>query len=161
MAERRLVAVLGYSRRRGLGLHPICAARLEAAQDVADGAAAVLLSGWARRSHRPSEAALMEAAWRGPSVPLIADGDARTTAGNARAVAAAARELGATRVILVTSSWHHARARALVQAAVPPDLPVEVVSPPDTRPLVLVARELACALLLPLQRGSLRSAAKL
>ena len=159
MAERRLVAVLGYSRRRGLGLHPICAARLEAAQDVADGA--VLLSGWARRSHRPSEAALMEAAWRGPSVPLIADGDARTTAGNARAVAAAARELGATRVILVTSSWHHARARALVRAAVPPDLPVEVVSPPDTRPLVLVARELACGLLLPLQRGSLRSAAKL
>ena len=31
------------------GLHPICAARLEAAERVADGADAVLLSGWARR----------------------------------------------------------------------------------------------------------------
>ena len=151
MAERRLVAVLGYSRRRGDGLHPICAARLAAAEEVAGGAAAVLLSGWSRRPHRPSEAALMQAAWGGGDVRLIADGDARTTAGNARAVAAAARELDATSVTLVTSSWHGARARALVQAALP-DVPVEVVSPPPTRPLHLVARELACRLALPFQR---------
>jgi uncharacterized SAM-binding protein YcdF (DUF218 family) len=152
VAERRLVAVLGYSRRRGDGLHPICAARLAAAEEVSEGAAAVLLSGWARRPHRPSEASLMEAAWAGPDVPLIADGDARTTAGNARAVAAAAKEVDATTVALVTSSWHGARAKALV-----PGVRVEVVSPPSTRRLHLVVRELACRLALPLQRASLGS----
>jgi uncharacterized SAM-binding protein YcdF (DUF218 family) len=157
VAERRLVAVLGYSRRRGDGLHPICAARLAAAEEVSEGAAAVLLSGWARRPHRPSEASLMEAAWAGPDVPLIADGDARTTAGNARAVAAAAKEVDATTVALVTSSWHGARAKALVRAALPPGVRVEVVSPPSTRPLHLVVRELACRLALPLQRASLGS----
>jgi uncharacterized SAM-binding protein YcdF (DUF218 family) len=154
VAERRLVAVLGYSRRRGHGLHPICAARLAAAEGVADGAVAVLLSGWSRVPHRPSEAALMEAAWSGPDVPLLADGDARTTAGNARAVAAAVRDVDATSVTLVTSSWHVARARALVQAALP-GVPVEIVSPPPTRPLHLVARELACRAALPVQRASL------
>jgi uncharacterized SAM-binding protein YcdF (DUF218 family) len=154
------VAVLGYSRRRGHGLHPICAARLTAAEGVADGAAAVLLSGWARRPHRPSEASLMESAWNGPDVPLLADGDARTTAGNARAIAAAVRDVDASSVTLVTSSWHGARARALVRAALP-SVPVEVVSPPPTRPPHLIARELACRLALPFQRGSLRSAAKL
>jgi uncharacterized SAM-binding protein YcdF (DUF218 family) len=151
VTERRLVAVLGYSRRRGHGLHPICAARLEAAQGVADGAAAVLLSGWARRPHRPSEAALMQAAWTGPDVPLIADGDARSTVGNARAVAATAREVGATSVTVVTSSWHRARARSLVRAALP-GIRVEVVSQPPTRPVHLVGRELACLLALPVQR---------
>jgi uncharacterized SAM-binding protein YcdF (DUF218 family) len=156
VAERRLVAVLGYSSRRGHGLHPICAARLAAAESVADGAVAVLLSGWSRVPHRPSEATLMEAAWNGPDVPLIADGDARSTAGNARAVAAAAREADASSVTLVTSSWHGARAAALVKAALPPDVPVEVVSPPATRPLGLMARELAFRLALPLQRASLR-----
>jgi uncharacterized SAM-binding protein YcdF (DUF218 family) len=152
VAERRLVAVLGYSRRRGHGLHPICAARLEAAEAVSGGAAAVLLSGWARRPHRPSEAALMEAAWTGPDVPLIADGDARSTVGNARAVAAAVREVDATSVTIVTSSWHRARARSLVRAALPPEVAVEVVSPPSTRPALLVGRELACLLALPVQR---------
>jgi uncharacterized SAM-binding protein YcdF (DUF218 family) len=158
VAERRLVAVLGYSPRRGQGLDPICASRLEAAQGVAEGAAAVLLSGWARRRHRASEAALMQAAWRGPAVPLIADGDARTTAGNARAVAAAVCELEATSVTLVTSSWHQRRARALVQAALPRGVRIEVISPPPTRPLRLLARELACRLALPVQRARLSAA---
>ncbi len=88
------MAVLGYSRRRGDGLHPICAARLEAAERVADGAVAVLLSGWARRPTSRSEAELMAAAWAGPEVPLLADGDARSTLGNARAVAAAVQRDG-------------------------------------------------------------------
>jgi uncharacterized SAM-binding protein YcdF (DUF218 family) len=152
VAERRLVAVLGYSRRRGDGLHPICAARLAAAERVADGAEAVLLSGWARRRARRSEAALMEAAWAGPPVRLIPDGDARSTLGNARAVAAAARELGATHVTLVTSSWHRRRAAALARAALGAGVELEVVSPPRTRPVHLLGRELACLAALPLQR---------
>ena len=38
-----LVAVLGYSDRRGTDLHPICAARLAAAALAAEGAGAVVL----------------------------------------------------------------------------------------------------------------------
>jgi uncharacterized SAM-binding protein YcdF (DUF218 family) len=134
----RLVAVLGYSSRRG------------------DGADAVLFSGWSRRSGGSSEAALMLAAWRGADVPLLDDGDARTTLGNARAVAAAAQALGATEVVLVTSSWHRLRARRLVQAALGPDVRLELVSPARPRPLHLVGRELVCLLALPLQLRSLR-----
>jgi uncharacterized SAM-binding protein YcdF (DUF218 family) len=151
----RLVAVLGYSGRRGEGIHPICAARLTAAEATADGADAVLLSGWSRRSGRASEAALMHAAWRGPNVPLL-DGDARTTVGNARAVAAAARAIGATEVVVVTSSWHRVRARLLVRAALGPDIRLELVSPDRPRPLHLVGRELACLLVLPFQLRAFR-----
>ena len=147
----RLVAVLGYSRRGGGSIHPICAARLEAAEQVTEGAAAVLLSGWARRPSRPSEASLMEAAWRGPAVPLLADGDARSTAGNARSIAAAARRVGASDVTLVTSSWHRLRARVLVRAALDPGIRLEVVSPQRTRPLYQLGRELGCLLGLPVQ----------
>jgi hypothetical protein len=139
----RLVAVLGYSTWRGEGLHPICAARLKAAEHPAEGADLVLLSGWSRRRHRPAEAELMRAAWQGPDVRLVADGDARTTAGNARAVAAAARHIGADEVVLVTSSWHARRARLLVRAALDPDVRLAVATPTRTRPPHLIGRELA------------------
>lgn len=152
----RLVAVLGYSGRRGEGLHPVCAARLAVAEATADGADAVLLSGWSRRSGGTSEAALMQAAWRGPDVPLLDDGDARTTLGNARAVAAAAKALGATEVVLVTSSWHRLRARLLVRAALGPGVRLELVSPDRPRPLHLLGRELLCLLALPFQLRALR-----
>ena len=147
----RLVAVLGYSRGRSRGLHPVCEARLRAGERAAEGAAAVLLSGWARRPSHPSEAALMRAAWRGPTLPLLDDGDASTTAGNARSIAAAARRVGATEVTLVTSSWHRLRAGVLVRAALDPRVRLTVVSAPRTRPLHLLARELACIAALPLQ----------
>ena len=152
----RLVAVLGFSTRHGSGLHPICAARLKLAEQAADGADAVVLSGWSRRRHRPSEAQLMRDAWRGPDVPLVVDGDATTTLGNARAVAAAAAGLGATEVVLVTSSWHARRARLLVRAALGPDVQLEVVTPTRTRPLYLVGREVACLAALPLQRARVK-----
>jgi microcompartment protein CcmK/EutM len=142
----RLVAVLGYSTRRGEGLHPICAARLAVAEGIAGETDTVLLSGWSRRSHRPSEAQLMQKSWRGADVELIADGDARTTAGNARAVAAAAAGIGADEIVLVTSSWHARRARLLTRAAVGPDMALKVVTPGRTRPAHLVGRELACLL---------------
>ena len=142
-AVTRLVAVLGYSTGRHDGLHPICAARLQAAERPAEEADLVLLSGWSRRRHRPSEAELMKAAWRGPAVRLVADGDARTTAGNARSVAAAARHIGADEVVLVTSSWHARRARLLVAAALDPEVRLTVATPGRTRPPHLIGRELA------------------
>jgi uncharacterized SAM-binding protein YcdF (DUF218 family) len=154
----RLVAVLGYSRGRGSSLHTICAARLAAAEAVAEGATAVVLSGWARRPRRDSEAELMRTAWRGPEVPLIADADAHTTAGNARAIAATARKLGATEVVAVTSSWHRPRARLLLRAALDPHVRLEVVSESGSRPARLLVRELACFAALPLQiRAARRS----
>jgi hypothetical protein len=148
--------VLGYSGWRHRSLHPVCAARLEAGERVAEGADAVLLSGWARRPGRETEAALMLAAWRGPGVPLLADVDARTTVGNARAVAAAARELGADKVVVVTSSWHRLRTRLLLRAALGPDVEIELVSPARSHRLLLVGREAACLLLLPLQLWAVR-----
>jgi hypothetical protein len=114
------------------------------AERVAESADAVLLSGWSRRKHRPSEADLMRAAWRGADVRLLADGDARTTAGNARALARTARELEADEVVVVTSSWHARRARLLARAALGPSVRLEVVTPARSLPPHLVARELAC-----------------
>ena len=152
----KLVAVLGYSGWRHGGLHPVCAARLEAGERAAEGADAVLLSGWARLPGRESEAALMRAAWRGPGVPLLADVDARTTVGNARAVAAAARELDADEVVVVTSSWHHLRARLILRAALGPDVKLELVSPARTRRPLLVGREAVCVAFLPLQLRAVR-----
>jgi uncharacterized SAM-binding protein YcdF (DUF218 family) len=147
--------VLGYSDWRHRSLHPVCAARLEAGERAAEGADAVLLSGWARVRGRETEAALMRAAWRGPEVPLLAD-DARTTVGNARAVAAAAQDLGADEVVVVTSSWHRLRARLLLRAALGPDVAIEVVSPPRSHRPLLVCREGVCLLLLPIQLGAAR-----
>jgi hypothetical protein len=140
----RLIAVLGYSTRRGNGLHPICAARIAAAERAASNADAVLFSGWSRHAQRPSEAELMRDAWRGPDVPLVVDGDARSTIGNVRAVAVAARDLDATEVVLVTSTWHARRARLLARAALGPDVVLDVATAPRSRSLRLVARELAC-----------------
>jgi uncharacterized SAM-binding protein YcdF (DUF218 family) len=47
----------------------------------------------------------------------IVDRGARTTLGNALAVARAARHVGANEVVLVTSRWHARRAATLVRAA--------------------------------------------
>jgi uncharacterized SAM-binding protein YcdF (DUF218 family) len=148
--------VLGYSGWRDASLHPVCAARLELAERMAEGADAVLLSGWARRRGRDTEAALMRSAWRGPDVLLLADDDARTTVGNAQAVARAARALGADEVVVVTSSWHRLRARLLLRAALGPDVTIELVSPEHARRPLLLGRELGCLALLPLQLRAVR-----
>jgi uncharacterized SAM-binding protein YcdF (DUF218 family) len=108
-----VVAVLGYSTGRAAELHPTCAARLERAVREAEGADAVVLSGWGRRGAGLPEAELMRRAWPGPAASLVCDGSARTTAENAALVAALAKELGAAEVRVVTSSWHAARAGAL------------------------------------------------
>ncbi len=162
MGERvRLVAVLGYSHGRGNSLHTICAARLAAAESVAaesvaDCTTTVVLSGWARRRRGDSEAGLMRAAWRGPVVPLLADEVARTTMGNAQAIAAAARKVRATDVVAVTSSWHRWRAGLLLRAALDPGVRLELVSAKGSRSPRLLVRELACLVVLPLQLLAVR-----
>jgi hypothetical protein len=145
MAERggRVVAVLGYSRCREARLHPICATRLAHAERLADGASAVIFSGSA-------EADLMRAAWAGPDVDHVCDADARSTAENAANVVAAACALGADELVVVTSRWHRPRARLLLAAAARRHgLPLRIEAAPGRRSFVLLLREVACLLLLP------------
>jgi uncharacterized SAM-binding protein YcdF (DUF218 family) len=109
----RLVAVLGFSARRGGGLHPVCAARVRRAAELATADDVVLLSGWARRRGGRSEAELMRQAWRGAAARLLLDDGARHTAQNAVHAARVAREVGAGEVLVVTSRWHAPRAALL------------------------------------------------
>jgi uncharacterized SAM-binding protein YcdF (DUF218 family) len=144
MAER-VVAVLGYSRRRTGELHPICADRLAYAERLAEGAGAVVLSGW-------SEAEAMRSSWTGPDVLLICDTESRSTAQNAANIAATARELGAQELVVVTSPWHRRRAQILVGAALlGSGIRFSIETPEGSRPRLLLARELACFAVLPLQ----------
>lgn len=149
----RLVAVLGYSARRNEGgLHAICAQRLRHAEGIAGAGDTVLLSGWARHQDAAGEVELMREAWSGPDVTLLSDTRARNTKDNARGVAEAAQSMGATQVVVVTSSWHAFRARTLVRTALR-DSGVEVrsSSPAGRAPPTLQARELACLVALPVQ----------
>jgi hypothetical protein len=138
-----LIAVLGYSQRRDGALHPVCAHRLSHAQALASPAATVILSG---------EAELMRGAWTRPDVVLLCDPEARSTADNARNVAAAARELGAKELVVVTSRWHRLRAGILLRAALRGSgIKVRIATTNGPRPFPLVAREWACLALLPFQ----------
>jgi uncharacterized SAM-binding protein YcdF (DUF218 family) len=153
----RLVAVLGYSARRSDGLHAVCAARLRHAEQLADGADTVLLSGWARRRNGAGEAELMRTAWKGADVRLISDATARNTRENAARVAETARRLGASEVGVVTSRWHAFRARMLVRALLrEPGVLVQASSPAGRAPVQLVARELVCLAALPFHLIGLR-----
>jgi hypothetical protein len=116
---RRLIVVLGYSDGRSQALHPICAARLAHAASLAGKDDAVLLSGWSRHPGKLAEAELMRRAWKGSGAPVLSDPDARHTAQNAANAAAHARELRAREVIVVTSSWHRARAGVLFRQLLP------------------------------------------
>jgi uncharacterized SAM-binding protein YcdF (DUF218 family) len=141
----RILAVLGYSRRGDEELHAICAARLGRAQELAAGADTVILSGF-------PEAELMAGAWASPEVELIPEAESRSTAQNAANVARKARELGASELVVVTSSWHRLRVEALMRTALRGSgirLHVEGADAP--RPLGLLAREAACLTLLPFQ----------
>lgn len=59
----------------------------------------------------------MAASWDGLGKVWLVDRGARTTLGNALAVARAARRFEANEVVLVTSQWHARRAATLVRAA--------------------------------------------
>jgi DUF218 domain len=152
MTGHRLVAVLGYSNGRVEdGLHPVCAARLARAVEEARPGDTILLSGW-RRWRRPvSEADLMAGAWTGRTEHLLLDRTSRTTYGNALAVAAAARALSASEVVLVTSGWHRRRAAALVRAAY--GRRVSLAATTEHGTLAARTRELACWTLVPFQRA--------
>jgi LmbE family N-acetylglucosaminyl deacetylase len=107
----RVVVVLGYSDG-GVGeLHTVCAERLARAAEVSTEDDVVVLSGWARVPHTPSEAGLMRAAWRGAGKRVHVDEDARTTAENAANAVRHILEEHANEVLIVTSVWHAARAR--------------------------------------------------
>jgi uncharacterized SAM-binding protein YcdF (DUF218 family) len=150
VSERRLVAVLGYSAGRGRGLHAVCAARVARGSAEATERDAVLLTGWSRRRRSESEAELMARAWTGVAADLHLDPGARSTYGNARSVALAARRLGITEIVVVTSGWHGRRATTLVRAAVG-DLgsEVRVALTSERGRLRDHARELACWPLVP------------
>lgn len=153
----KLLVVLGYSAGRRDGLHPICAARLERAARVADGADAVVLTGWARRRDGISEAELMRRAWRGPKERVICETEARITAENAARVAALVREFGAREVVVVTSWWHGVRASLLFRLLLrETGARVSVVAAGRPWSLRLVLRELACLALVPVQVGRAR-----
>lgn len=114
----RLVAVLGYSDDATTELHSVCAARLTRAAQETRPDDVILFSGWARGTSTHAEADLMVASWNGnPRARRLIDRGARTTLGNARGVARAARAIDAEEVVLVTSRWHARRAAALVRAA--------------------------------------------
>lgn len=152
MSRVRLVAVLGYSRGRARELHPVCAARLARAVDETTPADAVLLSGWSRRRRRASEAELMARAWRGTAARILLDPGARSTYGNARAVARVAGRLGATDVVVVTSGWHGRRAARLVRAALRDSGGrVRLVATDERGSPARRLRELACWPLVPVQ----------
>jgi uncharacterized SAM-binding protein YcdF (DUF218 family) len=106
----RLVVVLGYSSWRGVGLHPVCEARVAAAASLASAEDTVLLTG------RP-EAELMREVWPHGPGRVLCDADARITAESALHVARLARQLGADEVIAVTSWWHCRRTRVLFRRA--------------------------------------------
>jgi uncharacterized SAM-binding protein YcdF (DUF218 family) len=146
----RLVVVLGYSSRRGDGLHPICSARLAHAAGLVDETDAVLLSGWSRRRGSVAEADLMRSAWNGRGAALLCDSAARITAENAANAADHARELAVGHVLVVTSWWHRLRARALFRSLLP-GIRVDVVAARTPWSPRLLLRELAVFPLVPLQ----------
>jgi uncharacterized SAM-binding protein YcdF (DUF218 family) len=77
----------------------------------------VLFSGWARSRSGAAEADLMAESWKTPVRRAFVDRGARSTLGNAIGIARAARQVGATEVLLVTSRWHARRAHLLVRAS--------------------------------------------
>jgi len=111
----RVVVVLGYSDGRGAEIHPICAARLVRAAEVATSDDVVVLSGWARTAEARSEAELMREAWHGVAREVIVDPDARTTVENMANAVNDILRVGAREVVVVTSSWHAPRAKAALR----------------------------------------------
>ena len=109
-AAARVIVVLGYSDGGRGKIHPVCAVRVARAAEIATGDDVVVLSGWARVPHLASEAELMRAAWRGTAREVVVDPDARTTVENLANAVNDVLRVGAGEVVVVTSSWHAARA---------------------------------------------------
>jgi uncharacterized SAM-binding protein YcdF (DUF218 family) len=145
----RLVVVLGYSAWRGAGLHPVCAARVAAAAELASEEDTVLLTGRA-------EAELMREAWPGAPERVLCDGDARVTAESAAHVARIAEELGADEVVAITSWWHCRRTGVLFRRALSGSgIAVRMVGAPRWSGRLLL-REAAAFALLPVHLRRMR-----
>jgi uncharacterized SAM-binding protein YcdF (DUF218 family) len=151
-----IVVVLGYSERRSEGLHPICAARVEAAAELAQGDRTVVLSGWSRRPGRAAEAELMRRAWAACPKEVVCDEEARVTAETAAYVAALAQSRGAREVVAVTSWWHRPRTALLFRSLLP-DVRVEVVGVRTQWSARLLLRELGAFPLVPFQLALARN----
>jgi hypothetical protein len=109
---QRVVVVLGYSDNGTGRLHPICAARLARAAELTTEHDVVVLSGWSRVHGSRSEAELMADGWSGAARELVLDPNASTTAENAANAVRDVLRSSADQVVVVTSRWHAARARA-------------------------------------------------
>jgi uncharacterized SAM-binding protein YcdF (DUF218 family) len=148
----RVIVVLGYSDGGRGELHRIGAARLARAAEISTSDDVVVLSGWARVPGTQSEAELMAAAWRGAARELVVDPDARTTVGNATNALDDIVRSGAREVIVVTSRWHAARARAAFRLLLwKRHVSVSTAFPPEPRSAVAMVRELPLWVLLPVQ----------
>lgn len=112
---KRVIVVLGYSNGGQDELHPICAARLDKAAEIARSDDVLVLSGWARSGGGRPEAELMKAAWRGAAAQIVVDPNARTTVENLANALNDILRVGASEVVVVTSSWHAPRAKAAMR----------------------------------------------
>jgi len=156
-AAPRVIVVLGYSDGGSDVLHPVCAARLTRAADVATEADVVVLSGWARVPGTRSEAELMVAAWRGSAREVVVDPDARTTVGNATNALNDIFRVGAQEVVVVTSRWHAPRAKAAFRLLLRgSSVGVTATFPPARWNVRAMLRELPLWTLLPAQLWATR-----
>jgi uncharacterized SAM-binding protein YcdF (DUF218 family) len=148
----RVIVVLGYSDGGRGELHPECVARLERAAEISTPEDVVVLSGWARVSGTHSEAELMRAAWRGPAREVVVDPDARTTVENLANALNDVLRVGAGEAVVVTSSWHAARAKAALRWLLRhTGVKVRSAVPDTARSWRAALRELPLWLLLPFQ----------
>lgn len=157
----RVVVVLGYSAGGHVTLHPVCAERLARAAEVATETDVVVLSGWSRDGVAEPEALLMRRAWTGRAAEVVVDPVARTTVENALFAVDDVVRTGAREVVVVTSAWHAARARAAFRLALlGRGVHVSSAAAPAPAAPRQRLRELALWPLLPLQLWSARRAAR-
>ena len=147
----RVVVVLGYSDAGRGELHPVCAARLERASELATLEDVVVLSGHARVHGTEPEAALMRSVWRGNAKEVVVDPDARTTVENMANAVNDILRVGAREVVVVTSGWHAPRATTALRWLLRyTGVKVRSASPPG-RSVGAVFREVSVWPLLPFQ----------
>ena len=153
----RVVVVLGYSDGGRDRLHPVAAARLTRAAELSTEDDVVVLSGWARVPGTRSEAELMATSWSGRARELVVDPDARTTVGNATNALDDIHRIGARDVVVVTSRWHAARAKAAFRLLLRGSgVRVTAAFPVEARDVRASLRELLLWALLPAQLAAMR-----
>ncbi len=87
--------------------------------------------------------------WSGDAGQVLVDEASRSTYGNVRAAAAAARKLGVREIVLVTSGWHSRRAATLLEAAHEGHVSLAATDERGTR--AARVRERVCWLIVPVQ----------